>query len=163
MASDPPNTPNHDSDAEKIARLRVLYADYRKQLIESSFEAAKSFDQWTLTLGGGGFGLSLAIVNDLVGDGPAKAVSLLIIAWIALALSIILGLVGLRMSHHAHDATLAILDAAARKDPERLLEIAMEKRARLISVRAIGGLNNWVTGVLLVGIVCLAVFAFVNL
>jgi len=65
------HTPDVDSEE---ARLRDEHREWCRNLQSADREAQTSYDKLVIALAGGGLGVSLAVLKDMVGGGPTEAV-----------------------------------------------------------------------------------------
>ena len=85
--------------------------DYRKLLVEADERSQENFDKTVIALSGGGMGVSLAFVDNIVGDRPLAASCLLLLAWAAWTASLLVVLTSFYLSRLALRQAIAELDA----------------------------------------------------
>lgn len=151
--------------------LNQIYESYKRQrtkLDDAALEAGARYDRTVLTLGGGAMALSLTFVEKIAPSPQAWTLALLILAWLALLVSVILQLLALASSQKAIHYQIQVLDveyqyylssddlenAAARKQ-----ESVTESR-HVKNVRRFNEVSRWS---LIVGIILLFLFSGFNI
>lgn len=121
---------------------------YRDHLVETRQKSQDSYDKAVLALAGGGLGVTINFVKDIVGTHP-RATVLLFTAWICWGISCATVLYSHFSSVAAHNEAIATLDE------DREPDIASDKLTRLLNV---GSGALFLLGLLLFGL-----FAYINL
>lgn len=88
-------------------------ADYRKVLVTADQKAQEDLDKAILSLSGGGLGVSMVFIKDIVGTAPIDLPWLLMAAWIAWGLSVVAVLASYHLSIRAIHNGIAQIDAGS--------------------------------------------------
>lgn len=127
--------------------------DYRAQLLEYAKESQTSYDTTLITLSGGALGISIAFINQFVGDDPIRYFALLAISWICWVVTLTLVLFSF------YTSTKALHSAVRQIDSEKPLSARPGGFLDRLT-----GLLNFLSGVLfVVGVITMVWFALVNL
>jgi hypothetical protein len=86
-------------------------ADYRKVLVTADQKAQEELDKAILSLSGGGLGVSMVFIKDIIGTAPIDRPWLLMAAWIAWGLSVVAVLASYHLSIRAIHNGIAQIDA----------------------------------------------------
>jgi hypothetical protein len=73
-------------------------ADYRKVLVAADQKTQEELDKAILTLSGGGLGVSMVFIKDIIGTAPMDRPYLLMASWIAWGLSVVAVLASYHLS-----------------------------------------------------------------
>ncbi|HUT90486.1 MAG TPA: hypothetical protein VMY37_13375 [Thermoguttaceae bacterium] len=174
MDSPSHNEPGSKTTAQPHAMLPFSdphfagYLKERDRLIDSGREAARSFDRWLLTLSGGALGLSMAFARDIAFPGGATGSPYLLLAWLALACALVLGLGCILASQRSHEDFRKKLDETLEEFATKGTEAGFwaevrRKQDLLWSPHLVGWLNRFSVLAFMAGIVLLSVFACLNL
>jgi hypothetical protein len=127
--------------------------EYRKWLVAAEQKSQEDFDKTVLSLSGGALGISFVFLKDVIGPNPIQSPTLLFLAWVAWALSTFAVLLSFHLSHLALRKAIAQVDAGS---------IHQQKAGGVFS-----SLTKWLnlSGAILflVGVLCITMFASVNL
>lgn len=135
-----------------------VYLEERKSLISAELEQARHFDKYILTLAAGTFGLSLLFIRQIVPQPETGTVWLLVAAWVAFALSILLTLVSFLLSQLAYRKQREILEKSYEEDNEQGAEVSTNKFATCTQFL------NWTSmSLFIIGVVFLVIFSATNL
>jgi hypothetical protein len=142
----------------------VGYRDERNKLIDGEQDYSKSYDKYVLTLSGGALALSVTFINDIIGDGPARAPALIVSAWIAFTLSVAAALVSIHQSGPLFRDFRDALDRVAQEagDRFRWKDVRIEQ-SKCWRLRLMGWLNCGSLVLFLLGVILLLTFAGCNL
>ena len=128
---------------------------HRRWLIEAEFQSYAIYDRSLLALSGGGLGISLILLKDLVSTPVEGSLSLLVGGWLSFVLSILVTVI-----------SLATSQAALRREIQQI-DGALRGGAYPRGARGLSSATRWLTvasGVFfLVGAVALTGFATWNL
>lgn len=83
---------------------------YRQWLVEADYKAIEAYDKAVMWLAGGALGITLAFVKDIVPSPQPDTLWLLIIGWSFFAATLVISMVSLLLSHHAHRRAIAQVD-----------------------------------------------------
>ena len=136
-----------------------VYLEERNSLIHAGFEQTKSFDKYILTLAGGTFGLSLLLIKQLVTDFEKGTIGILIAAWTAFSLSILITLISFLFSQKACSKQIEILETWYRKNEDELTEEDTKNKFTKLTNKL-----NWSSMFIFIsGVILLIVFSAINL
>lgn len=82
-----PGQPVQRCETHSGGASKASLGDYRQWLISAEHKAQDDFDKAVLSLSGGALGISFVFVKEIVGPGEIQLALLLMVAWIAWALS----------------------------------------------------------------------------
>jgi len=94
------------------------YIDTRKAYVESKNVSLTSFDKYILTLASGALGISLTFINTIVPDIERATVTLLIIGWSGVIVSILSTLSSFLTSQWAFTVQIKVLDKSYTTNEE---------------------------------------------
>lgn len=125
---------------------------YRDQLLQSALQAQDELDKTILKLSGGALGISLAFINNIVGDGPYIWKIALLISWSLFCLSMASVLGSYYLSAYSHRRAVAQLDIGSiyKEKPGGWFDSATE------------WLNGLAALMFLVGLILMIVFVYKN-
>jgi len=83
---------------------------YREHLIQAQQKSIEAYDKSLLSLSGGGLGVSIAFIKDIVGPAPIEKTCLLIVAWAFWIGTMSLTLASFYVSHLALQKTIRQVD-----------------------------------------------------
>ena len=132
----------------------ATYLHERNFALEVAREQTKFIDQTVLTLAGGALGVSLTFLEKFTAPTGAVAPAYLLTAWSALTLSIVGVLVGMHVSQFAIDKHIANLDTNYSSTTPTVFVNPFAGATEV--------LNFLASTSLIIGIVCLCVFAYSN-
>lgn len=93
--------------ADEYQAFLTRHEQWCQSLREFDLESQRSFDKQLVALSGGGLGITLALLNDLVGDGPILSPWAFQMGCLALIISLVLALLSSYTSHRGIQALLA--------------------------------------------------------
>jgi hypothetical protein len=99
MTTDSDTQPEPLTKKQK-ADLYAYFMDHRKQLHDALVEVSGRYTQWIMTLSGGSLALSMTYVEKFKPESP-HGKWLLVVAWVALCVSIVSSLLSLQFSAEA--------------------------------------------------------------
>ena len=128
--------------------------EYRRFLISAEQKSQEDFDKTVIALSGGALGISFAFVKDFVAEEPWQGPCLLLISWIAWAISVTCVLASFYFSRQALRHTVKQIDSGSNK----------------VYKETPGGVYSHLTGILnalggllfLVGVISIVVFVCFN-
>ncbi len=106
----PPSDAKNDDSAPLDAQYKAELSDDRKWNINALLDQSRSFDKYVLTLAAGTFGLSLVFLQQITPLPQEGTVSILVGAWVAFGMSILMTLVSLLFSQASCQKQIDILD-----------------------------------------------------
>lgn len=92
------------------AQTKEIYLQFQKHLLEGRRLSFQQFDKAILTLSGGGLGLSISFIHQVIQLENAFYKWLLILSWILFALSVMLTLISFITSQFAFDHQLKLAE-----------------------------------------------------
>ncbi|MCP4590976.1 MAG: hypothetical protein GY842_09545 [bacterium] len=140
------------------------YRDERSKLIDGEHDYSKSYDKYLLTLSGGALALSVTFTHDIIGDAPVRAPALIVLAWIAFALSVAATLVSIQQSGPLFRNFRDIMDRMAQHAGNTFswTEVRTEQ-SKLRRLALMDWLNNGSLVLFLLGVILLLSFTRCNL
>ena len=126
---------------------------YRDQLQEYDRESQTSYDTTLITLSGGALGISIAFINQFIGDDPIRCFPLLAISWVCWVVTLTLVLFSFYTSTKALRAAVRQVDSG---NP-------LPARPGGFLDRLTGLLNSLSGTLFIVGVITMVWFALVNL
>ncbi len=138
------------------------YKEERNRNVETLSRQAKFIDQTVLALAGGGLGLTLTFLHDLV-ITPPKWTPLLFLGSGLLILSIIFVLWSLHSSQAAIGLLISQMDEAAKEAHDSVEMIFTDEKFVNSHAKLTSRLNTWASGFVVAGIAAISIFAYVNL
>ena len=111
----PPAAGKDVKQVELTEEYRALLTEERKSLGAAILDQSKSFDKYVLTLASGALALSLTFIEKIVPHPDANTISILIGAWAAFGLSILLTLVSFLFSQKACRKNIDTIDGLLTK------------------------------------------------
>lgn len=161
---------------EDLKELRTEYLAERKLLIEAEHSAIDSFSKAMLTLSAAFLGFSLTLIRLI--EGSIEGPGWLYCSWVCFAVAVLTTVGAFFSSHHAYRASRDILDEEYSRDAARLareieddghskgssdskaaLDLSNGEEAK----ETIDLYNRCSLTFLVVGIISLLVFCFINL
>ena len=128
-------------------------AAYRQWLVAAEHDASRDFDRAVMALAGGALGLSVTFIHEIVASPVYRSSVWIALAWGCLSLSLLSILVSMLTSQHA------LRRAIKQVDAQTVHQVA---RAGGWLSMVTEGLNIVAALTLVLGLVFLVVFAFLN-
>ena len=120
----------------------------RRNLVEMQYQNSIFLDKWLLTLSAGVFSLSVAFIKNVVGKQPSSP-ALLMCSWSAFCACIIVTLTSYLLAFPAYDRQITIVE--------------QDKNDKNVYRKPMVWLNIAAVTVFSIGVISLAIFAFLNL
>jgi hypothetical protein len=134
-------------------QLPAHLLEYRKVLVAADQKGQEEIDKAILALSGGGLGVSLVFIKDVIGSNPLAMPGLLMAAWVAWGVSTLVVLLSF------HFSNLTIREGIRQIDSGTAYTHPFGGRY----ANWTQGLNGLGAGLFFIGVVCMTMFAFVNL
>lgn len=130
-----------------------IYLSERASLIEEERQQSRLFDRGVLTLTAGAFGLSFLLLQSI--ENP-RELFLIGFGWLGFCMSLLSTMVSFLCSQEAYRRQVEILDNIQNADSSQRIDFqnCWERYTKWLNWGSLFGL--------LVGIICLAVFAYRN-
>ena len=127
--------------------------EYRKVLVAADQKGQEEIDKSVLSLSGGGLGVSLVFIKDIIGTNQMVLPGLLMAAWLAWATSTLVILLSF------HWSNLSIREGIRQIDRNEAYTAPFGGKYAGWTQR----LNGAGIGLFVLGVLCITAFAFVNL
>ena len=151
-----------DYRQDEIERRKVIYDDQMKAWHyqrDAQRENDGLLHKYILTVAAGSFGVSFAFINQIVSLNTAVMMPVLATAWVLFAFSIVVALIGFKISSAVQDTLLDVVEENIQRGYEGKEPIAPKRRVVMFSTR----IADWCALILFVmGVVCLLYFVLQN-
>lgn len=84
--------------------------EFRRTLLDARQQAQNNYDKHLISLSGGALGVSIAFINNIIGNNPIHYQNCLLWAWILWIVSIVTILVSFFSSHRAIEKAIRQVD-----------------------------------------------------